>query len=285
MKLDNMETNANMNMSMDMDGNRTVVVTGGGSGIGRAAARRFGEDGDFIVVADINEESAKAVAEEIVAAGGNATHVAVDVARDSSVGALASAVEDGHGGADVLVTSAGVLQNVSSIRNLDMDEHDRIWAVNYRGVYLCCRDFGRRMAERGRGCIVNISSTSAFAAFPLPAYAPAKAAISHLTSILASDLGPRGVRVNAVVPGYVLSEQMQARIDAGYRDKGTMERQSALGRMILPSDVADGIHFLCSDAASAITGISMPIDGGWLSRITYVQHSGWPPKDWDPGAD
>ena len=269
---------------MNMSGNRTVVVTGGGSGIGRATAKRFGEGGDFIVVADVNEEGAEAVAEEIVAAGGGATPVAVDVADDSSIAALAATVEEAHGGADVLVTSAGVLQNASSIRNLDMDEHDRIWAVNYRGVYLCCRDFGRRMAARGRGCIVNVSSTSAFAAFPLPAYAPAKAAISHLTAILASDLGPRGVRVNAVVPGYVLSEQMQARIDAGHRDKGAMERQSALGRMILPGEVADGIHFLCSDAARAITGISMPIDGGWLSRVTYAQHSGWPPKDWDPDA-
>ena len=128
-------------------------------------------------------------------------------------------------------------------------------------------------------------SFSAIAAFPLHAYAPAKAAISHLTAVLASDLGPRGVRVNAVVPGYVLSEQMQARIDAGYRDEGAMQRQSALGRMILPDEIADGIHFLCSDAARAITGISMPIDGGSLSRVTYVQHPGWPPKDWDPDGD
>ena len=268
-----------------MSRKRIVVVTGGGSGIGRATAKRFGEDGDFVVIADINEVSAKAVAGEIAAAGGNATHIAVDVADDASVSALAHAVEAAHGGADVLVTSAGVLQNVSSIRNMDLDEHDRVWAVNYRGVYLCCRDFGRRMAARGRGCIVNISSTSAIAAFPLHAYAPAKAAISHLTAILASDLGPRGVRVNAVVPGYVLSEQMQARIDAGYRDEGAMQRQSALGRMIMPDEIADGIHFLCSDAARAITGISMPIDGGWLSRVTYVQHPGWPPKDWDPDGD
>ena len=265
-----------------MSRKRIVVVTGGGSGIGRATAKRFGEDGDFVVVADINEESAKTVAEEIAAAGGDATHIAVDVAEDSSVTALAEAVENTHGATDVLVTSAGLLQNVSSIRNMDMDEHDRIWAVNYRGVYLCCRAFGRRMAQRRHGCIVNISSTSAVAAFPLHAYAPAKAAISHLTAVLASDLGPSGVRVNEVVPGYVLTEQLQARIDAGYRDPAAMQRQSALGRIVQPSEVADGIHFLCSDAARAITGISMPIDGGWLSRVTYVQHPGWPPKDWDP---
>ena len=267
-----------------MSRKRIVAVTGGGSGIGRATARRFAEDGDLVIVADINEDSARAVAKEITADGGDAVHAAVDVSRDSEVAAFAAAVENEHGGADVLVTSAGLLQNVSSIRNMDIDEHDRIWDVNYRGVYLCCRDFGRGMAAQGHGCIVNISSTSALAAFPLHAYAPAKAALSHLTAILASDLGPRGVRVNAVLPGYVLTEQMQARIDSGQRDKDAMLRQSALGRIVLPDEIADGIHFLCSDAARAITGISMPIDGGWLSRVTYVQHPGWPPKDRDPDA-
>ena len=267
-----------------MNGRRTVVVTGGGSGIGRATAKRFGKDGDLVVVADINPESARAVVGEIAAAGGEAMPFTVDVAQESEIGAFAATVEEEHGGADVLVTSAGLLQNVTSIRNMDIDEHDRIWDVNYRGVYLCCRDFGRRMSERRQGCIVNISSTSAIAAFPLHAYAPAKAAISHLTAILASDLGPSGVRVNAVIPGYVLTEQMQARIDSGHRDKKAMLRQSALGRIVLPDEVADGIHFLCSDAARAITGISMPIDGGWLSTVTYVQHPGWPPRDWDPDA-
>ena len=267
-----------------MNGRRTVVVTGGGSGIGRATAKRFGKDGDLVVVADINPESARAVVGEIAAAGGEATPFTVDVAQESEIGAFAATVEEEHGGADVLVTSAGLLQNVTSIRNMDIDEHDRLWDVNYRGVYLCCRDFGRRMSERGQGSIVNISSTSAIAAFPLHAYAPAKAAISHLTAILASDLGPSGVRVNAVIPGYVLTEQMQARIDSGHRDKEAMLRQSALGRIVLPDEVADGIHFLCSDAARAITGISMPIDGGWLSTVTYVQHPGWPPRDWDPDA-
>ena len=76
---------------------------------------------------------------------------------DSSVTALADAVEGTHGATDILVTSAGVLQNVASIRNMDMEEHDRVWAVNYRGVYVCCREFGGRMADRGHGCIVNIS--------------------------------------------------------------------------------------------------------------------------------
>lgn len=264
-----------------MAGRRTVVVTGGGSGIGRETAKRFGRDGDLVILADINTDGAEAVGEEIAAAGGEAVALAVDVASEESIEALAEQVEALHGGADVLVTSAGILQNVTSILNMDIEEHDRVWAINYRGLYLSCRAFGRAMARRGGGCIVNISSSSAVMAFPLHAYGPGKAAVSHLTAILASDLGRHGVRVNAVVPGYVLTEQMQSRIQSGHRDPTAMNEQSALGRMVLPSEIADGIHFLCSDAARAITGISMPIDAGWLSSVTYKQHPGWPPTDWD----
>ena len=140
------------------------------------------------------------------------------------------------------------------------------------------------MTERGHGCIVNISSTSAIAAFPLHAYAPAKAAISHLTAILASDLGPRGVRVNAVVPGYVLTEQMQARIDAGYRDKDAMQRQSALGRIVLPDEVADGIHS-CAPMRHAPSPASPCRSTEAGCRTSPTSSTRVAASDWDPGAD
>ena len=264
-----------------MTKSRVVVVTGGGSGIGRATAKRFGLSGGLVVVADINAESAGSVAEEIKENGGNSLHCLVDVASHESIRNLVDEIESNAGPVDVLVTCAGVLQNVTSILNMDIDENDKIWLINYRGVYLCCKEFGRQMVKRKTGSIVNISSTSAINAFPLHSYGPGKAAISQLTAILATDLGRHGVRVNAVVPGYVLTEQMQARIDSGHRDPSAMNDQSALGRMVSPGEIAEGIHFLCSDAARAITGISMPIDAGWLSSVTYKQHPGWPPKDWD----
>ena len=174
----------------------------------------------------------------------------------------------------VLVNSAGVLQNVADIATFSLEEHDKVWAINYRGTYLCCRAFAPRMAARRSGSIVNISSTSAAGAMPLLAYGPGKAAIQNLTAILAVELGPDNVRVNAVMPGYVLTEQMQSRIDAGKRDPRSMKNHSALGRMVSPDDVANGIHFLCSDAASCITGIALPIDAGYLAAVTYVHHPG-----------
>ena len=254
---------------------RTILVTGASSGIGRATAVRFGRSGDTVVIADINEPGGKAVVAEVEAAGGEAIYREVDVAHDESVLALVEKVEQGIGVPTVLVNCAGLLQNPSRLVDLDMAEHDRIWAVNYRGTFLCCRAFAPGMISAGGGCIINISSTSAVRVFPLLAYSPGKAAIDQLTQILAADLGPEGIRVNAVLPGYVRSEQMQSRIDAGLRDEAKMKEQSALGRMVEPEEIADGIYFLCSDAARAITGTILPIDAGYLASTSYQLYAGW----------
>ena len=254
---------------------RTILVTGASSGIGRATAVRFGRSGDTVVIADINEPGGKGVVEEVEAAGGKAIYREVDVAHDESVLALVEKVEQGIGVPTVLVNCAGLLQNPSRLVDLDMAEHDRIWAVNYRGTFLCCRAFAPGMISAGGGCMINISSTSAVRVFPLLAYSPGKAAIDQLTQILAADLGPEGIRVNAVLPGYVRSEQMQSRIDAGLRDEAKMKEQSALGRMVEPEEIADGIYFLCSDAARAITGTILPIDAGYLASTSYQLYAGW----------
>lgn len=253
---------------------RISVVTGGGSGIGRATARRLAAAGDRVVVADLNPESGQGVVAGIREAGGAADFLPVDVASEASVTALAEAVERDVGPTAVLVNSAGVLQNAAELASFDMADHDRVWSINYRGTYLCCRAFAPRMAARRSGSIVNISSTSAVDPMPLIAYGPSKAAVQQLTAILAVEFGPDNVRFNSVMPGYVLTEQMQARIDAGKRDPRSMAGHSALGRMVTPEDVANGIHFLCSEAASCITGIVLPIDAGYLAAVTYLHHPG-----------
>ena len=239
---------------------RIVLVTGGGSGIGRATSKKFSDGGDHVVVADINQDGGASVVKELNSDGGEAEYVFVDVAEESSVQKMTSIVKEKWGRIDVLVNSAGILENVSKLGSMDLEEHDRVWAVNYRGTYLCCRSVGKLMADQeSNGSIVNISSTSAARTFPLIAYGPAKAAIDQLTSIMASDLGPHNVRVNAVMPGYVLTEEMQARIDAGFRDRRKMDDQSALGRMVHPSEIADGIYFLCSDDAGRSRGLFSPL--------------------------
>ncbi len=252
---------------------RNTLVTGGGSGIGRATALRFAAIGDRLLVADVNLAAARETVARIESQGGAAAAIEVDVAEEASVAAMAAAAEaDGPLGA--LVNCAGILQNAARVEDMDLAEHDRLWDVNYRGTYLCCRALGPRMAARGAGAIVNIGSIAGFEMFPLPAYSPSKAAIHQLTKILAGDLGPRGVRVNAVAPGFVMTEALAARVAAGERDTSVMEAQKPLRRIVTPEEIADAILFLCGDAARAITGVTLPVDNGWLAGLAYTTYAG-----------
>jgi NAD(P)-dependent dehydrogenase (short-subunit alcohol dehydrogenase family) len=249
---------------------RISLVTGGASGIGRATALRLAAGGDSIIVADINAEGGAETVRRIHDAGGSARFEHLNVADEASVASLAGRA----GPIRNLINCAGILQNANRVEDMDLGEHDRVWAINYRGTYLCCRAWGGIIAEAGGGCIINIGSIAGKRMFPVPAYSPSKMAIHGLTEELAADLGPRGVRVNAIAPGFVLTEALQARIDAGERDTSVMEAQTPLGRLMRPEDIADGIHFLCSDAAAMITGIVLPIDGGWLAGVTYYSYAG-----------
>ena len=252
-----------------MPDGRIAVVTGGARGIGLATAKRFAKGGDFAVLADVQGELARQSAEEINHSGGEAAACECDVSQESSVETLVNTVEREHGPIEVWINTAGVLENPGNATDKDMDEHDRIWEVNYRGLYLCCRAVAPRMAERGRGCILNLASSTSFKAFPLVAYGPSKVAVKSLTEVLAGELGPHGVRVNAVAPPATPSDEMMARIEAGERDPETLDKDNAIPKTILPEDVAEGIFFLCSEAARAITGVTLPIDYGWLVGVTY----------------
>jgi NAD(P)-dependent dehydrogenase (short-subunit alcohol dehydrogenase family) len=259
-------------MEPNMRAQRVAVVTGGGSGIGRGTAKVLAKAGDLVVIADVSANGGLRVVEEIRALGGQAAFRLVDVADARSVENLAGSVLADFGPADILVNSAGILQNVSPLESTPIEEHDRVMNINYRGAYLCCRAFAPQMMQRRSGNIINITSTAAVHSMPTLAYGPSKAALQMLTQNLAVDLGPLNVRVNAVMPGYVLTEQVQQRIDAGQRDPRSLSLHSALGRMVTPEDVGNAILFLCSDAASAITGISLPVDCGYLPAVSFLHH-------------
>ena len=161
------------------------------------------------------------------------------------------------------------------IADYSLAEHDRLWQINYRGSYLCCREFGLRMAAAGRGAIVNIASViGAYRAAPLLAYGPAKAAIPALTQMLAGEFGPSNVRVNAVAPGTTLTPPNKHRFETGLRDPAVWTRPSCLNRIVMPEEIAEGVFFLASDAASAITGITLPIDCGWLAGEAWAPYGG-----------
>jgi NAD(P)-dependent dehydrogenase (short-subunit alcohol dehydrogenase family) len=177
---------------------------------------------------------------------------------------------------DALVNSAGLLQNPTRLTDLDMAEFDRIHSVNVRGTLLTSRGFAAPMTKRGKGSIINLCSLTSFRPSGQIAYAMGKAALKMLTEIMAAELGPKGIRVNAVAPGYTLTPAMQARIDMGERDPKLIFEKSALGRFVEPSEIADAILFLCSSAASAITGVTLPIDAGWLAASAYLAYASQP---------
>lgn len=255
------------------DGAKMVaVVTGGSSGIGAATAAVLARQGWFVVIADVAVEAGEKVAAEI---GG--AFVRIDVADEAGVDAAAEAIERDHGPVAGLVTSAGVIQKPLRPEDLPMETWDRVVQIDQRGTYVTCLAFGRRMAARGDGgSIVNIASVAGSRSMPLHSYAPAKAAVISMTACLAAAWGRDGVRVNSVSPGYTATPALNAEIDAGRRDPSRLTGNAAMARLVRPDEIGSACAFLLSPGASAISGIDLPVDCGWLAGSTWNTYGGLP---------
>lgn len=247
-----------------------ALVIGGTSGIGRAIALRFAAEGLRVVVTGRD----RARAETAAAACGGA-FLPVDVADPASVEALSTAMPEAP---QILVNCAGILQSGKRVQDQPLDEDERLWRINYRGTLVGAQVFGRRM--QAGGAILNIGSLASLAPLSLPAYTPGKQAVKALTEILANELGPKGIRVNALAPGYTLSDGLKAMIAAGERNPEAILATTALRKFVLPEEVAEAALFLCSNRAASITGVTLPVDAGWLVQAPYAQYlRGNPIKD------
>lgn len=259
-------------MSIDLSG-RVAVVTGGASGIGETVVRLCAARGATVVVADVDADRGARLAVEV-----EGHFVAMDVGSAQDTAAAAAHVESEIGAVDILVTSAGITQPPLPASDLPQELWDRVLHIDLRGTWLTAVEFGTRMASRGRGSIVTVASVAGMRSMPLHAYTPAKAGVIALTADLATEWGRSGVRVNSVAPGYTLTPLLQDVIDRGERDPANLVAESALGRLVHPEEVARAICFLASDEASAITGINLPVDAGWLVTPTWRTYGGIPDK-------
>lgn len=241
-----------------------AMITGGAGGIGRACAARLAQD-YHVVITDLDETVATAVALETGSLG-----MACDVASEESITSCVAQIEDEQGPIELLVTLAGIIQQ----RHFTPEEFpqqawDDIFAINSRGTWICCRAVGTRMISRERGNIVTISSVMGHRSWPTHAYGPAKAAVLSMTQNLAVALGRSGVRVNSVSPGFTITPKVEELGKSRGKTNDGFAGQTALGRWVLPEEVAEAVAFLASDRASAITGIDLPVDAGWLPAVSW----------------
>jgi NAD(P)-dependent dehydrogenase (short-subunit alcohol dehydrogenase family) len=248
---------------------RLTVITGAARGIGETIARRFSAGGDKIIIGDVLDDAGLETVAALEAEGGKAAYYSLDVTSEGSVSGFVNQVEKDHGPIDVFINNAGIMQDEFTIEEFPMEDHDRVWDVDYRGVYMCCRSVVPRMKKRKQGVIGNVASMFGIRPYPVGAYSPAKTAVIALTEILAAECGPYNVRVNSVSPGYVHTPKMQERFDQGIRNREVMVRDSALGCMTEMQDIAEAFWFLCSDRAKAITGTNLPVDAGVLVATSY----------------
>lgn len=249
------------------------LVTGGASGIGRAIARAFADAGARVCIADLDGPGAEKVAEALRADGAQAFAVTTDVADATSVALAIDAIEARWGALHHLVNCAGIDRPLP-LDDLDEATYDRVVAVDQKSVYLTTRRALPLLERSGGGAVVNVSSVMAWYTAPgYVAYTTAKAGVIGMTRALAVELGSRGVRVNAVCPGFIDTPIWQRNLDAMPPEAAAAfaERVRALhpvGRRGTPEDIADATLFLCSTAARFITGTHLIVDGGVSLRLT-----------------
>lgn len=240
---------------------RTAIVTGGASGFGAGIVRRFLADGARVVIADIDGDAARALADTL---GDQAIAVAVDVASAASVAAMAAALTERGLEPDMLVNNAGVGLGPTPLAELDEDRFDRIAAVNMKSIYLTARAFVPGMQARGGGVILNMGSTAAVRPRPgLTWYNASKGWVVTATRSMAAELAPWRIRVNCLNP--VAGDTPMLATFMGGDSPEARDRMLAtipLGRLSTPEDLGHAASYLCSDEAAMLTGVALEVDGG-----------------------
>ena len=244
-----------------------VLVTGGSRGIGAATAKLLAGQGKRVVIIDVQPEPTERA---------TLWPAPFDVASESAVVSGVAEIEKAHGPISGLVNAAGIFGKMHTLEKVRMEQWDREVDIDLRGTFMVARSVGVRMAQRRHGSIVNVASVAGMTSGPIHAYTAAKAGVIQVTQTLAAEWGRVGVRVNAVSPGFTRTVALEAGIASGAMNKALMEQNAAMGRMVEPIEVAQAIAWLLSPLASAVTGVNLPVDAGFLAGSTWGAYGGLP---------
>jgi NAD(P)-dependent dehydrogenase (short-subunit alcohol dehydrogenase family) len=254
-----------MNISLE---NQVALVTGAGSGLGLATANAFAESGASVVLADWNEKAVRSATEELAAQGHKALAIHCDVSDDAQVEAMVEQTVATFGRLDAAYNNAGVQNILAETADATREDFDRVMAINLRGIWSCMKFELRQMRKQGSGAIVNCSSLGGLVGAPgRGTYHAAKHGVLGFTKSAALEYAARGIRINAVCPGLIWTPMADQMVAAGQGEAlKAMEKSIPMGRVGRPEEIADAVLWLCSDAASYVTGQSISVDGGFVMR-------------------
>jgi NAD(P)-dependent dehydrogenase (short-subunit alcohol dehydrogenase family) len=253
---------------MDLKGieNRVAIVTGSARGLGRATAMRFALEGAHVIVCDVKADEVHEVSDAIESMGKRSLWFEVDVSDICQVKRMVDETVATFGRIDILVNNAGITDQMVPTVDQDFYKWKRCFDVHMSGTYICSKEVGSIMVNNKYGRIVNLSSIVGLRGFPnRTAYGPAKAAIVNLTKVLATEWATFNVNVNAVAPGSIWTPMVEEKVNEGKLNIEGIKSRIPMGHLGQVEDVVNAVHFLCSDAAAYITGVTLAVDGGYMA--------------------
>jgi len=249
---------------------KVALITGAGTGIGQATALLFAEEGADIIVANLELPEAEETAQAIRKIGRRAVAIGADISKPDEIYAMVDRAINDFGGINILVNNAGLpavpVPNAFEIKGKYVEAWDKVFDINVRAAFLCCQRVAQWMTTHGGGKIINVASQTGIAGVPyVNAYGPSKAAVINMTRSLAVEWAKYKINVNCVAPSWTRTRRLEKAIEKGIVSLAEIQKRCPMGRPAEPEDVAKAILFLASDDASFITGITLPVDGGWLA--------------------
>jgi NAD(P)-dependent dehydrogenase (short-subunit alcohol dehydrogenase family) len=248
--------------------NKVAIITGAASGIGRATAQVFAREGARLLIADLNEEGGNETLEHLKQAGASAIFVKVDVAKASEVEAMVAQAVASYGRLDCAFNNAGIDGRGGKIHECTEENWNRVLAINLTGVWLCMKaEIAQMLKQGGNGAIVNTSSTAGLTGGAgLPAYIASKHGVAGLTRAGALEYGKHNIRINAVCPGPIRTPMLGRLLSRREDMESRLARAQPLKRLGEPSEIGEAVAWLCSDRASYVHGLPLPVDGGLTAQ-------------------